>query len=108
MGTGLARDAPFLIQVLMKWIMPALAPILVYLQPNGSLRTPPKSAVDLLRASFDEKGLGKHPKALYLNGPEVGAATAEAKDEKEQKELWEGSLLLSGINEGDTTLTNWK
>lgn len=66
------------------------------------------SAADLLRASFDEKGSGKHPKALYLNGSEVGVVTAEAKDEKKQKELWQGSLLFAGIKEGDTALTNWK
>jgi hypothetical protein len=108
MPTGIARDAPFLIQVLMKWILPSLAPILVYLQPNGSLRTPAKSAADLLRASFDEKALGKHPKALYLNGSEVGAVTAEAKEEKKQRELWEGSLQFAGIKEGDTALRNWK
>jgi hypothetical protein len=64
-----------------------LAPVLVLLQPNGSLRTPTKSARDLLRASFDEKLLGKHPKALYLNGSEVGHVTPEALDENKQKQL---------------------
>jgi hypothetical protein len=90
----------------MNWIIPVLAPIFVYLQPNGSLRTPTKSAADLLRASFDEKALGKHPKALYLNGSEMGAVTAEAKDEKKQTDLWEGSLQFAGIKEGDTALKN--
>ena len=108
MGTGIARDAPFLIQILMNWIIPVLAPIVILLQPNGSLRTPAKSAADLLQACFNEKELGKHPKALYLNGSEVGSVTPEAKDEKKQRELWEGSLRHAGIKEGDTTLKNWK
>ena len=108
MTTRLARDGPFLIQLLMNWIIPLLAPIFLFFQPNGSLRTPAKSAADLLRASFDENTLGKHPKALYLNGSEVGAATPEAKDEKKQRELWEGSLRYAGIKEGDTVLRNWK
>ena len=105
MGTAIAREAPFLIQLLMDWIIPLLAPILVRLQPNGSFRTPAKSAVDLLRACFDETPpVGKHPKSLYLNGSEVGPVTPEAKDEKKQKELWEGSLGYAGIKEGDTVL----
>lgn len=95
-------------QLLINWILPILGPLLVYFQPNGTLRTPTKSAADLLRASFDEKALGKRPKALYLNGSEVGAVTPEAKDEKKQRELWEGSLQYAGIKEGDTALTNWK
>ena len=85
--------------------MPVLAPILVYLQPNGSLRTPTKSAADLLRASFDEEALGKHPKALYLNGFEVGTVTPEAKGEKKQRDLWEVSVRIAGIKEGDTMLS---
>jgi hypothetical protein len=100
MGTGLAHEGPFLLQLLMNWIIPVLAPLIVYFQPNGSLRTPSKSATDLLRASFDERALGKRPKALYLNGSEVGAVTPEAKDEKKQRELWEGSLRYAGIKEG--------
>jgi hypothetical protein len=108
MGTGLAHEGPFLLQLLMNWIIPVLAPLIVYFQPNGSLRTPSKSAADLLRASFDERALGKRPKAFYLNGSEVGAVTPEAKDEKKQRELWEGSLRYAGIKEDDTALTNWK
>ena len=109
MGTGIARDAPLIIRIIIAWIIPALAPIMVWMQPNGSLRTPAKSAADLLRASFDESApLGKHPKALYLNGSEVGPVAIEAKDEKKQRELWEGSLQYAGIKEGDTILKSWK
>lgn len=61
-------EAPFFIQVLVKWIILILAPVLVFLQPNGSPRTPAKSARDLLRTSFGEKMRGQHPKALYSNG----------------------------------------
>jgi hypothetical protein len=42
------------------------------LQPKGFLRISTKSDRDLLRASFDEKMLEKHPKAIYLNKSEVG------------------------------------
>ena len=109
MGTALAREAPFLIQLIVGWIIPLLAPILVRLQPNGSLRTPAKSAVDLLRACFDETPpVGKHPRSLYLNGSEVGPVTPEARDEKKQKDLWEGSLEYAGIKEGDTVLKDLK
>jgi|ERR1700722_4198276 hypothetical protein len=77
MDTGLTRDAPVFTQVLVKWIIPMLVPVLILLQPNGFLRTSAKSARDLLQASFDEKMLEKHPKALHLNKPEV--------DENEQR-----------------------
>jgi hypothetical protein len=72
MDTGLSRDAPFFIEVLVKWIIPMLVPVLVLLQPKGFLRISIKSGRDLLRASFDEKMLEKHPKAIYLNKSEVG------------------------------------
>jgi hypothetical protein len=77
-GTGLAHDAPFFTQVLVKWIIPMPVPVLVLLPPIDSLHTPTKSARDLLRASFDEK---MHPKVLYLNGSEVGHVRPEAPDE---------------------------
>src|SRR5277367_2646141 len=38
MDTCLTRDAPFFIEVLMKWIIPMLVPVLVLLQPKGFLR----------------------------------------------------------------------
>jgi hypothetical protein len=85
-----------------------LAPVLVLLQPKGSLRTPAKSARDLLRASFDEKMLGKHPKALYLNRSEVGHVIPEALDENKEKPLWEGSLRHADVKEGETVLRDWK
>jgi len=72
MDTGLSRDAPFFIEVLVKWIIPILAPVLVLLQPKGFLCISTKPDRDLLRASFDEKMLEKHPKAIYLNKSEVG------------------------------------
>ena len=39
--------------------------------PNGNFRTLKKSAIDLLNASFEEETLGKHPKAVYLNGSAI-------------------------------------
>ena len=85
-----------------------LVPVLVLLQPKGFLRISTKSARDLLRASFDEKMLEKHPKALYLNGSEVGHVTLEALDENKQKQFWEESLRHADVKEGETVLRDWK
>jgi hypothetical protein len=112
MGTGIARDAPFPLPFLLRWVFPAIDPLIrliEYIQPNGSLRRPATSAAHLRRACFDEKEpLGKHPKAIALNGSAVGAhQTPEVLDEKKQEELWLGSLKYAGVVEGDTVLKNW-
>jgi hypothetical protein len=113
MATGIARDGPFAMRFLLAWVIPALSQVirlLEFVQPNGSLRRPATSATDLRRACFDEnEPLGKHPKAIALNGSAIGAhQTPEALDEKKQKELWTGSLKYAEIREGDTVLKNWE
>jgi NAD(P)-dependent dehydrogenase (short-subunit alcohol dehydrogenase family) len=113
MGTGLVRDGPFLLRFLLAVIFPIFTPMLWvwnYYKPNGSLRTTEISARDLRRACFDEtEPLGMFPKAVALNGSEAGThQTAEALDEKKQKELWEGSLRIANVREGDTVLKSWK
>lgn len=46
---------------------------------------------------------------MYIDRSEIGARMKpEAKDEKKQKELWEGSLRYAGIKDGDTVLVEWK
>jgi NAD(P)-dependent dehydrogenase (short-subunit alcohol dehydrogenase family) len=113
MGTGIARDGPLLLRFLLAFILPLFTPLLLlwnHFKPNGMLRTPEISAKDLRRACFDEsEPLGKFPKAVALNGSEVGVhQTAEVLDEKKQKELWEGSLKYADLRDGDTVLKNWE
>ncbi len=105
MWTGMAKRGAT--SFLMSLVIPWLGSILVWFSPNGILRTPSKSGGDLLLASFDEKALGPHPKALYLNGNEKGQSGPEARDEKKQKLLWIESLKLARIGKDDTVLSQW-
>lgn len=85
-----------------------MAPMMTRLLPNGQLRTTAKSATDALRAVFDQSSLGSQPKAVYLNGSELGEASAEAKSPDNGKMLWQESVALAGLVTGDTELTDWK
>jgi hypothetical protein len=108
MGTGIARRGPLMIRMMVMMVA-ALGPVLVYFSPNGMMRSPHKSGNDLLRAAFEEKDLGDHPKALYLNGSDRNKETSvESRDEKKQKQLWTDSLKLARIRDGDTLLKEWQ
>lgn len=72
--------------------------------PNSPLRTPLKSGEHLLRASFDTKELGEHPKATYLDGGKKRKPGDEAQDEEKQKRLWGDTLKLVNLQPGETAL----
>jgi hypothetical protein len=67
------------------------------------LQNPPE-----IQANLDEKKLGKHPKALYLNGSEVGHVAPEALGENKQKQSWEEILRHADVKEGETVWSDWK
>ncbi len=89
-------------------LVPLLSVILSWLQPNGQLRTPAKSAGDVVRAAFDTKTLGQHPKQVYLNGTDPLEPGAEAKDAAKRAMLWRDSIVYAQLKEGETALVNWK
>lgn len=72
--------------------------------PNSALRTPLKSGEHLLRASFDTKELGEHPKAVYLDGGKRRKTGDEVLDEEKQKRLWGDTLKLVNLQPGETAL----
>lgn len=72
--------------------------------PNSPLRTPLKSGEHLLRASFDTKELGEHPKAAYLDGGKKRKPGDEVLDEEKQKRLWGDTLKLVSLQPGETAL----
>ncbi|KAF2815332.1 NAD(P)-binding protein [Mytilinidion resinicola] len=113
MPTGIVRHSPLLIRIMLIYVLPLFTPLMglyEYFVPNGTLRRTGTSAKDVRRAAFDVKEpLGRFPKAVALDGSAVGAhQTAEALDEKKQKELWAGSLKYSGLKGGETVLKNWE
>lgn len=89
--------------VLFKIIMPLFAGVSVWLSPNGPLRTPRKSAGDVLGATFDSS-LGK---GAYLNGSEKADMSAEARDTVKQGLLWRETLDYVQLKAGESALKDW-
>jgi len=106
-GTGISRDAPLLPRLFMKFMGLVLG-VFNYLFPNIPFPSPERSAVDLYRACFDERDLGIRPKATALHGNKRNITSEESRDRMNQEELWEKSVKLAGLKEGDTVLVYWK
>ncbi|RYP42553.1 hypothetical protein DL768_010325 [Monosporascus sp. mg162] len=105
MSTGLARHAPWFIRILMFKIV---FPLLVLLKPNGTIRSPGKSAADVLAAAFDSSPvLGQYPKGVYLNGSEPAETSAESRDVRKRVLLWKESLRYTHLQKEETILVNW-
>ena len=107
-NTGLVKDAPWIIMILLHYVLGSVISFITWLQPHGSYRTPWKSAGDLLAASFDEKEYGRHPQGLYLDGSTKVQAAREAMDKQKQKALWVASLKMACLKDGDTVLEDWQ
>lgn len=107
-GTSLTKASPLFILFLTMVLLPLMQDIYVWFIPNGFMRPPWKSAKDLMLAAFDEENLGKHPRAVYLNGSEKSTSSAESRDEKKQKKLWEETVKLARLRESDTVLKDWQ
>ncbi|OTB00280.1 hypothetical protein M426DRAFT_238631 [Hypoxylon sp. CI-4A] len=111
MATGIVRQSPWWIRVLFfKIFVGILSRVLVRLYPNGTWRTPRKSARDVLAAAFDcgPPPLTERPKGLYLNGSEIGEYNSEAKDPRKGQLIWEGSVRFAQLKEHETVLHNWQ
>ncbi|KAI0473340.1 NAD(P)-binding protein [Xylariaceae sp. FL0804] len=110
MSTGITRHSPLLLRILVFQLLGGvLARIWGRLFPNGTWRTPEKSARDVLAAALASgpPPLTEHPKGLYLNGSEAGDYNVEAKDSAKGKIIWDGSRRFANLKSGDTILRNW-
>ncbi|USW53358.1 Putative NAD(P)-binding domain superfamily [Septoria linicola] len=105
-GTGLVRSGSLPVRLLMKYMVPPITWIAQIFQPNGLLRTPYKSGSGLLHATLDEASIGKHPKALYLDGTALAQPCAEAQDQSKQRRLWDCSLRLARVRKEDALLND--
>lgn len=109
-SSGVARRSPWPIRILIyQIIIPALAGLMAWLQPNGTLRTQAKASEDVLYAAFDcDPQLGERPRGLYLDGKEPREMSAEARDVNKREMLWRDSIRYAQLEEGETTLVNWR
>ncbi|MCJ1346906.1 hypothetical protein MMC31_005126 [Peltigera leucophlebia] len=105
-STDIMREQPWIWRRPLRRFLMIATPIVLWLAPNGALRTAGKAARDILNACFEVDGpvAGSWPRCLYLNGDVRKVSSVESRDEVKQKELWEGSLKLVKLLEMDTAL----
>jgi hypothetical protein len=107
MSSDITRRRGFGMKVLIKGLMPVLAPILVYSNPNGTFRTTRKSAEDVYRLCWEVKPPPKG-QPLYVNGTDELETSREARDEGKRKELWNYGLEVLQLKGEGTVLKNWQ
>jgi hypothetical protein len=106
MSTGLQRHSSFFIRVILFGIV---MPLVAWWNPHGGVRTPDRSAGDVVRAAFDNgPGLGEEPKDVYLDGTVPLETGVESRDAQKREWVWEESVRMAGLKDGDTALVNWK
>lgn len=107
MSSDLTRRGGFLLtKVMIKWLLPIVAPVAIKLNPNGMFRPTWKSADDAIRLCFEvdvPKG-----ELVYLNGTDNLETGREAKDEEKRRELWSYGLEVAQIKQTDTVLRDWQ
>jgi hypothetical protein len=110
-STGISRrHGVWLFRICWNYLLPTIAAVMVYWMPNGSIRSVKKSASDIVAAALADgpAPLSARPKALYLDGSQVGARNAEAKDPAKGAMLWRDTLRYAQLKEGETCLENWR
>ena len=106
MPTELLRRGSFLLsKVATKIFLPLLAAVSSRMPSKGLYRTTKESAKDVLRAALDVATLGRHPKAVYVNGTEPSETSPESRDETKQAMLWRDSVKYTGLTADETALS---
>lgn len=111
MNTGIGRHSPWIARVLIFGFLAGwVGRLLVRLYPNGTWRTPQKSAQDVLAAAIDcgPPPFTERPKGLYLNGSERGDYNAEAQDARKGRVIWQGSVRCTRLQRSETALQDWQ
>ncbi|KAI1850161.1 hypothetical protein JX266_004540 [Neoarthrinium moseri] len=76
--------------------------------PNGAIRSPSKSAGDVLAAALQtDPPYGQRPKGLYLNGSAPKEFSLEAKDAEKRTSLWKASTQYAALEAKETCLVSW-
>lgn len=106
MGTDLVRRGDWFARVILfPYIIPLLAPLMTWYQPNGVIRTISKSSTDVVNAALDAN---LDLRGKYLNGSELEDVVPEAADARKQAMVWRDSVRYTQLTEDDTSLVNWK
>ncbi|KAI1660721.1 putative short-chain dehydrogenase [Daldinia decipiens] len=90
MTTGLQRHASWMIRVL---IFQIIYPIIVFLMPNGPVRSTQKSGSRVLHAAFESSPeLGESPKGLYFLDEVLFETSAESRDVHKRNIVWKETV----------------
>lgn len=100
MITGIQRLAPWVIRVL---LFKVIYPIIVYINPNGPIRPPRRSASDVLEAAFGS-GSGLLPKGMYFDGTRPMETSTESRDARKRNLVWKETAKYAHLKAGDTIL----
>ncbi|KUI59676.1 Short-chain dehydrogenase TIC 32, chloroplastic [Cytospora mali] len=104
MPGNLTRRGPWIIRVFMfKLVMPWLAPLIAWLQPNGPLSTAKMGAADIIAAA-----LWRGEKGMYFYRSKPSEMSPEAKDEKKRGRLWVDTVRYTHLKAGESVLANWQ
>ncbi|KAK7995844.1 short-chain dehydrogenase [Apiospora marii] len=107
MSTGMQRLAPWVIRVL---FFRVLFPLVAYVAPKRAFLVPTgRAAGRVLEAAL---GTGEGGTALlkdkYFHEGVPMETSEESRDAGKRKVVWEESVKLAGLEEGETILRNWK
>ncbi|RYP62900.1 hypothetical protein DL770_009509 [Monosporascus sp. CRB-9-2] len=108
MSTGIVRNSNWFVRNIVHGIIIAtLARViaLIWSSPNGALRTPEKSAKDVVDAALAPKWQNG---GLYLNGSELADVSEEAKNIEKRALVWQDSVRYTQLKEEETMLVDWK
>lgn len=107
MSTGIVRNSNWFVRVVVHGIIiAALARLIAILRPfsNAALRTPEKSARDVMDAALATKW---RKGGLYLDGSELSKMSTEAKDLSKRALVWQDSARYTDLKKEDTILARW-
>lgn len=107
LSTGMQRLAPWFIRVL---LFKVIYPLILFFNPDTNvLRTPARSAGDVLEAAFGAVGEGgEPPRDLYFDGRVLVETGEESRDAGKRALVWAETAKLAGLKDGETVLENWR
>jgi hypothetical protein len=106
MNTGISRHANWFVRmILFQVIIAGAARVLSGFYPNMVMRTPEKSAKDVMDAAMSTKWQSG---GIYLDGSETCDVSDEAKDAGKRALVWRDSVRYARLEEGETVLVDWK
>lgn len=103
--TGHTRLAPWFIRVVLFSI---IYPVILYLIPNGPIRSVGRAAEDVLSAGVGAVDEREPPRDRYFFGRQPMPTCEESRDPEKRKLVWRETAKLAGLETGDTILADWQ